>query len=897
MPRPSSPALAQCLQYLAGVMRADTRSDSELLDRFTEARDEAAFAALVGRYAALVWQNCRRVLGPTPDAEDAFQAVFLALARKSGAVRGDALAGWLYRVSQRVSLDCRRALVRRLRHEARAADRGAGPAPSGPSDDELVVREELARLPERLRVPLVLYYLDGKTQAETGRLLGVSDRAVAQRIEQAIAHLRKRLGRRGLVVTGATLGTCLGRATAAHAFPDGLLHRVVAAAADGRAPAAVADLAARATAPRSGPWIAGGLGVLGSVCGAALLFAAGRPEASVAPPPVHPLAVAARVPDPPPGPHPAEPWAVFAGTVTDANGRPVADARVSVLGRSWNQNGGGLRDEVVAEGAADANGRYRLSVTNPVPGEVGVVWLSVCAPGVRTVAAVPVAGGIVPADIPIRLAPGRVSGRVFGPDGNPLAGATVRVVRFGGAAFEPTQPDHAPLPAHVWPPPVATGPDGRFSFSDLDPTADLRVSVVHPASGTASVLDLSGGQPARSNLEVRLPSARRFSGRVTAADTGRPVPNVQVVVDFQHVAGAPPLTRSVRTGADGRFSLGVPTAPRWSVVVSSPPVPYLAARRSVPLPVGTGEVSEEFVLERGAVVRGRVTDAGTGEPVLLAKVRFFPRAAPGAAPGVPTIPGTTTGPDGRFALAVPRGEGVLTATAPDADYVPAAVDPADTLGRPFAAHAATVLAAGDDPERVSFKLERGRPVRGTVALPDGRPVADGWVWCHHLIGGRDLQTPLALAIKDGRFAVPGCRPGQAYTLVLADRTFRYGTVARVTCSDKSHAVVLGPTGTATVEVRDGADRPAAGAVLGVEVGLPGAGGPDDDPEPTRWVPLSAGGPVGADGQRHLPGLVPGARYRVGVNPGRNGSTARTILTVPANGHQQATLVLPHPAEP
>src|SRR5256885_3344645 len=157
---PSTAALQQMQRIL--LERECGRSDGELLAAFIQARDDAAFAALVRRHGPMVLGVCRRILRHAQDAEDACQATFLVLARKATTVRGrGALAGWLHRVAVRAASRLRRDLARRAT-EPLPEDVGR----AEPVGDELVRREvrrafdaEVGRLPERFRLPLVLCYL------------------------------------------------------------------------------------------------------------------------------------------------------------------------------------------------------------------------------------------------------------------------------------------------------------------------------------------------------------------------------------------------------------------------------------------------------------------------------------------------------------------------------------------------------------------------------------------------------------------------------------------------------------------------------------------------------------------------------------------------------------------
>jgi RNA polymerase sigma factor (sigma-70 family) len=185
----------------------DGLSDAELLRRFVRRRDEAAFELLVWRHGPLVLGVCRRVLRDPHAADDAFQATFLALARKAGGIaRGGAVAPWLCRVAFRVALRARAAAAKRPAREL--PDDLPAPEDGGPAerDWQPILDEEVNRLPERYRRPVVLCHLQGHTLAEAARQLGCPRGTVAVRLSRARQRLRVRLARRGVAPAAALSG-------------------------------------------------------------------------------------------------------------------------------------------------------------------------------------------------------------------------------------------------------------------------------------------------------------------------------------------------------------------------------------------------------------------------------------------------------------------------------------------------------------------------------------------------------------------------------------------------------------------------------------------------------------------------------------------------------------------
>jgi RNA polymerase sigma-70 factor (ECF subfamily) len=174
-------------------------ADAELVSRFATDRSEEAFAALVRRHGPLVLSVCRRLLGSLPDAEDAYQATFLVLARRAGSLaQPERLGNWLYGVASRIARKARTSCRRRQARERQARPRSWLSSPAAVDDDlGAILREELSRLPEKYRTAVGLCYLEGKTNAEAARLLRWPAGTVKGRLSRARELLRDRLTMRG----------------------------------------------------------------------------------------------------------------------------------------------------------------------------------------------------------------------------------------------------------------------------------------------------------------------------------------------------------------------------------------------------------------------------------------------------------------------------------------------------------------------------------------------------------------------------------------------------------------------------------------------------------------------------------------------------------------------------
>jgi RNA polymerase sigma factor (sigma-70 family) len=203
--------------------------DGQLLELFLADRDEAAFANLVRRHGPMVLGVCGRILRHPHDAEDAFQATFLVLARKAASVVPRELVGhWLYGVAVRTALRARSSALRHRSRERQVIDMPdrAAPAKAIVYDLRPVLDEELSRLPEIYRIPLVLCELEGRTKREAASALGVPEGTVASRLARGRVLLRKHLTRRGLAVTSTSLTLLLSQNASAD-VPANLLASTV----------------------------------------------------------------------------------------------------------------------------------------------------------------------------------------------------------------------------------------------------------------------------------------------------------------------------------------------------------------------------------------------------------------------------------------------------------------------------------------------------------------------------------------------------------------------------------------------------------------------------------------------------------------------------------------------
>jgi RNA polymerase sigma factor (sigma-70 family) len=244
--QPTGPVL-RLIRDLAGVP-AEGATDAQLVERFSRERSEVAFETLLRRHGPMVLRLCRRLLGHEQDAEDVFQATFLILAKKPGALRKSSAVGpFLFGTASRLARKYRARAGQRRAREQHVPNR---PSPDEPLahlsvlEAERILHEELARLPERYRAPLVLCYLEGKTRDEAARELGYRLGTFKDRLERARHLLEVRLTRRGVGLSSALIAGLVADAHASAAVSSVLVHSTARAAVGGKSVATSASVRA-----------------------------------------------------------------------------------------------------------------------------------------------------------------------------------------------------------------------------------------------------------------------------------------------------------------------------------------------------------------------------------------------------------------------------------------------------------------------------------------------------------------------------------------------------------------------------------------------------------------------------------------------------------------------------
>jgi RNA polymerase sigma factor (sigma-70 family) len=847
-------------------------SDSDLLRRFSDGNDQAAFAALLRRHGGMVLGVCRRVLPNLQDAEDAFQATFLILARKARSHNRwqASVANWLYATARKVSRNARVAAQRRARREARAAVPEVVQAVDGMSGRELLAAldEELGRLPPRYREPLVLCYLEGLTRDEAAVRLGVPAGTVKIQLERGRKRLGAALMGRGCAV-GAGLLT-LAATSPAEASQPRLFEDVLAAIAGSPRGAAATLVKGVAVQVALKKLMIAALILLGA---SALSFGAWSLMPTRATPPDDRAMPAKSDAQQAGAERPAlESMMNVSGQVLDPQGRPFNGARLVLVGRSQKPED---------LGTSGADGRFTVKIPREAEPRR---FLAACAPGAGIdFAAI---AGLNPARaVELRLVKDNViRGKIVDTQGKPVAGVQVAVTTVG--AFNGNSVDRFlsawtnRMFSFLWPEAdrnlwqeggavaaATTDADGRFRLAGTgaERLVHLRTSGAGSAAADWRVVNRPGFDAMPYNETARKQSpiivsgsghppapvlhgpepvfvvdpGKVISGVVRDAGTGKPWPGVEV-----HCLGRT-HSPSATTDAAGRYEIrGVPKHNSyWLWVHADLSAGLLGRQVTVPDTDDYAPVAADIAVTRftqTAVITGRIIDAATGKGI-RGDIHLAALAGNAFARMLPSHDynafNKSTAEDGTFRIVTIPGP-VLLMGGVDYDWSPAGQmyrslkykratpDPRYPQYFPAGHPGAYASADGGFPElQGSFckvlQIEPGTTVKQDITVepastiqieiqdPTGRPLAGA---CVHEEGRTTFMANDMVRTETDSWVTHGvAESGQPRRVVFYEPSKKLFARLTLKSDDKGPvAVRLLPCGVVRGTVVDGAGKPVSG---------------------------------------------------------------------------------------
>ncbi len=944
------------LHRIFGAGTVSGLSDADLLGRFIAGRDEAAFAALVARHGPMVLSTCRGVLRSADDAEDAFQATFIVLARKAGTIWvGESLGGWLHRVARRIAVQASVDLARRRARERAGSDRPAGDP--GPWDDLIpLLHEEIGRLPEKYRAPIVLCDLGSLTRDEAAGQLGWPPGTVAGRLDRGRRLLRDRMARRGAAVGGG-LAAILAREAAA-SVPTALAGSTVGAATGRGALASASAISMSGRMMRAmmmSKLLKAAAVVLcaGALAAGLIPMARGRDPISNPPdrpgfsPPAPRGTAIVDEPARPPDPAAKVETTSLRGRVLDPEGKPFAGAKVYWFGPE------GRPIDPGPKATSGVDGRFAFDVARPQADSV--IGLVADAEGFGLGFPSRRFDG---SEVPLLLLKDEpIVGRILDLQGRPVVGARVRGLELSVAenvldrlkgpaawldalkagrnmnekhvAFFNRFGQGRPMGRYdafsAVRPPSETGADGKFRLLGVGvgrvlmamiegPTIESRVVFLLPAPMDPVRIPAYRPGTKRMGLDPEDDAifygstfdhvagpGRAVEGTVRDADSGRPLPGF--VLRSERKSFFERESHHVATvDADGRYRLGgLPEGSKLTLsALPTDDLPYPATSRPVEVGRGPGPLRLDLPLKRGVWVNGRVIDRATGQPSPRARVEYFVFVANPNVPKLPIRPIMDlrqADAEGRFRLVAYPGRGLV-----------AAMD--------FGLHVRGFGAEGIAGERMQgmFKtypyLLNPSNVSTIVAI-DPPPDAGSVVVDLVLETGRARKG--TVLDPDGR-PLSGCAVSglaeMSYTTLGAPEFTVTGLVP-----GRPRRVVFRHDERKLIGVLAIAE--AEGSPMTVTLGPWGAASGrlvDDDGNPRRGAllllmasgqdPFARGGEpiepqnfrLGPDGRFRVEGLIPGEHYQIQFDresPGKPGPVARDLAVKPGEDRDLGDLkVLP-----
>jgi RNA polymerase sigma factor (sigma-70 family) len=916
------------LHTVAGAESDADETDRGLLARFARTGGAAAFEALVRRHGQRVLAACRRILTDPADVDDAFQATFLVLLKKTGSVNwGESLGGWLCATAYRVALRARANAERRRDREIAAGRRRTNETP--PADLSwreacAILYEELDKLPTRYRAVLLLCYLDGQSRDEAAKNLGCSTGTVRGCLERGRRMLANRLSRRGIAPAVALLAAASGESATAGGLSPALVQSAVRAAAGGASPAVAALV--RGVSPMtitSKVKIATVL-VLVALIGTGIGFRVQKTGADEKRPAKQRETPTAK--DDPPV-QAAEVESTVGGRVADHEGKPVVGAKVYWF--DWMHPS--LRPTQRA--TTDRDGRFSFRVRHPAFEGVPMKKATAGAYGFPFVTAdgfgpgwgLNTSGG--PAEYPIVVSPDTVPlrGKVIDLEGRPIAGVRVSVRGLsapqGGkdlsawlASMRNPDPDRPEVYLYQLPdfellaecgmlPQTVTDKDGRFELRgvgqdrvaivrfDGDSVVTQDADVVNRPIERFTVRERDNSHHNHtyygSPCTVAAAPSYPITGVITDKDTGKPIAGAKIDIDqMTRPSGQFMRSLTFTSYANGRYRLtGLPK--NWKPlgypqVRVRPPdgESYPETARDLPMSDGTAPTPFNIEMKRGIPLTVKVIDKQTGRPV-HAHCEYYPHRDnefvvqyPGNLLNDPLK--VETAAESKH-VALP-GRGIVTATVYDGPY-PFGVVP-DALADSVSGGYFNTARASFPPEyfntAAEVKIQPGaKSAEVTIALDPGLSVPgkiigpDGEGLAGSEVRGYNPKVWSFAPMSSASFEIRGMKPGEKRRVIAVHKEKKLAGSAVVVAGQKDVATVkLEPWGEAFGRLVDESGKPVSDGVA--IAGDDGARYGDLSLGASPLVPANTTIAVRTDGRFRFRGLIPGLKFKIFVHRSKNG---------------------------